>query len=117
MVVGVLSLGTDYLLLLLFYRGLHIDLPVATTVAFLLGLMVNFILNKLWSFRAAGGAHNSARQAVLYAILVVFNLLCTNGLVLYAHMLGIEPEFSKPVATALLTAVNFIAYKKIIFTS
>lgn len=113
--VGVTSLGIDYGLLLVLYRLFGVPLVMATTISYLVGLCANFLLNKYWTFDAPRGAKHSTRQAVLYTVLVGFNLICINIFILWMEKLHIGPEISKPIATAVLTAVNFVAYQKIVF--
>lgn len=114
--VGVTSLGVDYVLLIFCYRVLGFDLPLATTLGFVVGLFVNFLLNKFWSFHDTDrSTKHSFRQAALYGVLVGFNLAFTNIFILATHQLGIAPEISKIITTALTTLWNFVLYKKIIF--
>lgn len=117
LVVGVVSFGIDYGLLLILQDEFGVQLNVATTVAFLLGLIVNFTLNKIWTFKAPKGAKQSSRQAFQYGLLVVLNLILTNIIVSSAEGIGFGPELSKPVATATIMALNYIVYNKIIFRS
>lgn len=115
LVVGVVSFAIDYGLLLILHDAFSMQLNVATTLAYLTGLVVNFTLNKMWTFNAPKGARQSAKQAFQYAILVVFNLLATNVIVSVAESGGIGPELSKPVATAAIMVLNYAVYQRIIF--
>ncbi|HSX27964.1 MAG TPA: GtrA family protein [Candidatus Saccharimonadales bacterium] len=114
--VGIATLGIDYGLLLLFYHGFHAALAAATTIGFLTGLTVNFLLNKFWTFDAVpSGAKHNARQAFFYALLVGFNLGFTNLFILYFQKIHIGPEVSKLVTTAVITLWNYVLYQKVIF--
>lgn len=118
LVVGVGSLVIDYGLLLFSYHVLGFELAVAATLGFLVGLIANFIMNKLWSFQETSrSVKRSLYQLTLYGALVVFNLLFTNLFIVYVDQFGIGPEFSKIITTALTTLWNFILYKKVIFRS
>ncbi len=114
-VVGIVSFGIDYGLLLILQSAFGVQLTVATTTAFLLGLIVNFTLNKIWTFDAPKGAKQSSRQAFQYGVLVVLNLFLTNFIVSFAASIAIGPAFSKPVATAMIMVLNYVVYNKIIF--
>jgi len=114
-VVGGVSFAVDYGLLLLLHRLFGLQLEVSVTIAFLSGLLVNFLLNKYWSFRAPRGASQSARQAVLYGLLVAANLIFTYLLISGLARVGIAPELSKPVATAISMVFNYVVYKLVIF--
>lgn len=114
-VVGGLSFGIDYGLLLVLFHIFQWQLAVATTTAFLIGLLVNFLLNKYWTFEAPRGARHAARQSVLYALLVGFNLLFTDIFIVSLAAWHVRPEFSKPMASAIIMILNYVLYQKVIF--
>jgi len=114
--VGLISVTVDYGLLLLLYRLLAVPLEVATAVAFIVGLVANFVLNRLWSFEVKTDRHSVIRQVVLYGILVLINTGFTVVVIGYAsNHLHIPPEISKPVCVLITTAWNYILYQKVIF--
>lgn len=115
LIAGGISVAADYGTLLLFYYGFDLDLGVATTIGFLVGLVVSFLLNKLWAFQAAGGAKQTTEQAIKVAVLVVFNLAVTNIAIVYLNKISIGPEISKILTTLMITLWNYILYKKHIF--
>lgn len=115
LIVGGISVAVDYGTLLLCYYVFGFDLGVATTVGFLVGLVINFLLNKLWAFQAAGGAKQTTEQALKVALLVVFNLVVTNIAVVYLNKVNVGPEISKILTTLMITLWNYILYKKHIF--
>lgn len=114
-IVGLISVGVDYGVLLVAYRALDVDLAVATTTGFVVGLIVNFLLNKFWSFNTSHDKQQTARQAVLVGLLVVFNLIVTNLVVIYLEKINIGPEISKVITTGMITLWNYVLYKKYIF--
>jgi putative flippase GtrA len=101
--------------LLILHDVLGAQLNIATTLAYLAGLMVNFTLNKVWTFSAPKGAKQSAKQALQYGVLVVFNLILTNAIVSGAAAVGIGPELSKPIATGAIMILNYVVYQRVIF--
>jgi putative flippase GtrA len=115
LVVGVVSFGVDFALLVILYRALAVQLNVATTIAFLMGLLINFTMNKYWTFGVPSGVGQSARQAALYGVLVVINLLFTNVFISSLAFAHLGPELSKPLATGVVMVTNYIVYQKIIF--
>jgi putative flippase GtrA len=115
LVVGGLSFAIDYGLLLASYHLLKLPLAIATTTGFLGGLAINFLLNKYWTFQVSHSAKQSLRQAVLYTLLVCVNLVLTNAIVLALSAIHIRPELSKPISTALITVINYVVYKWVIF--
>lgn len=113
--VGVVSFAIDYGLLLILHDVFNVQLNIATTLAYLTGLVVNFTLNKMWTFSAPKGARQSTYQAFQYGVLVIFNLLATNVTVSVAESISVGPELSKPVATAAIMVLNYVVYQRIIF--
>jgi putative flippase GtrA len=113
--VGLISFAVDFGLLLISHYIFKLNLELATTLAYLTGLVVNFLLNKIWTFQAPTGAKQSTRQAVQYGLLVVVNLIFTNVVISSAQHFNIGPELSKPVATALIMVLNYVVYNRIIF--
>ena len=114
-VVGMGSLAVDYAVLLALYRGAHVDVALASAAGFLVGLGINFVLNKYWSFDADRSAKQSAKQAIMYGALVAINLIFTSAFVAYMVRLHIGPEISKLITTAMVTLWNYVLYKKLIF--
>lgn len=115
LMVGVTSLAADYSVLLFLYHLLDAPLVVATTIAYTVGLVSNFLLNKYWTFDAPRGNKHGTRQALLYGVLVAFNLLFTNLFIISFERADIGPEITKPIVTAIITLWNYVLYQKIIF--
>lgn len=114
-VVGFGSLAIDYGLLIALYRLFGVGLPAATTFAFLVGLLANFWLNKVWSFGHNDNSTRTVRQAVYYSVLVAINLVLTGIIVSFLQSRSIGPEISKIVSTGVITIWNYVAYRYIIF--
>lgn len=115
-IVGVVSVGVDYGLLLLGYHVVGVSLVAATTTGFIVGMFVNFLLNKLWAFGdTERNVKRSTWQFLLYGTLTAFNLVFTNLFVVYLREINIGPEISKLICTAIITLWNFVLYKKVIF--
>lgn len=114
-VVGVGSLAVDYVALLFLYRIINVDLALATFVSFLMGLTVNFVLNKFWAFQAKNDKMNNIFQTATYLLLVAFNSLFTVIAVVRLEAIDIPPEISKPLSVVMITLWNYVLYKKVIF--
>jgi putative flippase GtrA len=118
LIVGVVSVVIDYGSLMVGYHVFGLHLGVATTVAFLLGLVGNFFMTKFWTFGGNGATHTakqSTRQVILVAMLVCFNLVVTNVVIAQLNKVHIGPEISKLVTTAIVTLWNYVLYRKVIF--
>ena len=113
LVVGVVSAGTDLVLL----AGLHgvagVPLLVATTLAFWTSLAVNFALNRGWVFPGASGSVRG--QAARYLFLVGLNYLATLALVGGFTAAGVPYLLAKVVALVMIACWNFVLYRRWIF--
>jgi putative flippase GtrA len=113
-VVGMLSFVADAASLFVLHGLLRIWLPAATALAFAAAFVVNFGLNKLWAFRAAG---RTGRQLSRYVCLVLANLIVTVALVQGLTWLGLPYLLSKVCTTALIFLANYVISRRWIFVS
>lgn len=116
-VVGVTSLVADYLVFLTLYYIFDTGTAVAAPAGIILGLIVNFILNKLWSFdNQESSKKNVTKQIVLYLLLVLVNILFTYFLIeTLKNAFNFEPKHIKLLASACTIMWNYTIYQKIIF--
>ncbi len=112
LLVGALSVGVDTGSLIVLHELAGLPLAVATTLAFLLTLAVNFSLNMGFVFGVRG---RLAGRLVRYGVLVVVNYLLTLLLVLGIAALGVNYVVAKLVAVACCSLVNFVAYRHWVF--
>ena len=90
-----------------------IDLIVAKAVSYILGAIVGFIINKLWTFESQKFSMGEIlRYIVLYLLTAVANTLC-NKLVL---LIVAWEFFAFLCATGLSTILNFLGQKFFVFT-
>jgi putative flippase GtrA len=110
--VGVLSLVVDAGTLGLLYEVAGWPLWLATSAGFWLSFTVNFLANKYVTF---GARAHGARQLVRYSVLVGLNYLANLGLVTGLVALGLAAVPAKVIAVALLSILNFLAYRQWVF--
>jgi putative flippase GtrA len=104
-VTGVASVVTDVGTLSLFHSGFGMRLVWSTLIAFGAGLIVNYSLNRNWTFQATVNHRRTMRR---YAVLVSFNFGSTLLIVLSLTHLGLFYLLSKLVAVAINAVVNFV---------
>jgi putative flippase GtrA len=113
---GAISWAFDYGTLILLYYVLNLRLGLATTAAFIIGLIVNFGIMKYWVFADSSRDKQATLiQSGSYGLLTAFNLLVTNLIVIGLSKKSIGPEISKIIATGLIACWNFFIYKGVIF--
>jgi len=105
LIVGGISLLTAYLtFLLLISVGVHY--LIASVANFLVYLVVNFTLNKTWTFESKGNTRN---QALAHTSLHLGNqLLIMVGLWLLVEKAGIPAAWSQAMMQVLVTGLVFI---------
>ncbi|MCZ2812317.1 MULTISPECIES: GtrA family protein [unclassified Modestobacter] len=112
--VGLLSLVVDAGTLWLLYDVAGRPLWLATTAGFWLSFVVNFLANKYFTF---GVRTDGTRQLLRYGLLVVLNYLANLGIVTGLVAVGLPAVLAKVIAVALLTGLNFFAYRHWVFRS
>lgn len=111
-IVGGLSFAIDLGTLMLLHEVFGVELWLATPIAFLISLVFNFVLQRVFTFRAQNGRSVSLFK---YCLLVAFNTLAVDLIVNGAEWLGLGYQIGKIVSTAMITAWNFVLYKHWIF--
>lgn len=115
---SLLSTMVDFLLFSIFIRLFKVNFPqlyigMATVTARIFSAAVNFLVNKKIVFRSKTDHVASAFQ---YAILSIFVMMCSAGLVTVLYRLtGIREILIKVVVDTCLFGLSFIVQRDIIF--
>lgn len=112
LIVGGLSFAIDFGLLVLLHEVLLVELWIATPIAFLTSLVFNFLLQRIFTFKAQNGRSVSFLK---YCILVVFNTFAVDFIVNFAEWIGVGYQIGKIFATIVITGWNYVLYKQWIF--
>jgi putative flippase GtrA len=113
LVTGGLSALIDTGTLWLLHGVLRVWLPAATFTGVLVAFVVNFLLNREWVFAATGSAY---RQLVRYLLLAGANWVVTVVAVSGLVGLGTYYLVARLAVLAVMTLVNFFAYRAWVFT-
>lgn len=106
---------TEYGVFLLLFRALEINVYVANSLSFCAGLLVSFLLNRGWAFKAQDFRLRRHHQFALYITLALFNLLMINVIVGVLSGLNISPVFGKICAMIAVVGWNFFIFRLVIF--
>ncbi len=114
-VSGSFAGAVDLIALFIFHGLIHLDIVVATSIAFLFSFMVSFSLQKLWTFRNYS-QKRLPRQLCLY-FGTAFISLNMNGLGMHimVNNLHIWYLLSQIIVNIILGVINFFTYKFIVF--
>lgn len=112
LLVGGLSFVLDLGLLVLLHEVFGVALWAATPIAFIVSLVFNFLLQRAFTFRAT---NKKSISAFKYLLLVAFNIVVTDLIVVGFDALGWSYVYGKTIATGLTTVWNYFLYRHWIF--
>lgn len=110
--VGGLSFALDLGLLVLLHEVVGVDLVIATPIAFLVSLVFNYFLQRIFTFQAT---NHHGISAAKYISLVVFNVVVSDFIVTGFDALGWYYIIGKGTSTVLTTVWNYFLYREWIF--
>lgn len=100
---GVIISLADYLVFTIIFSYANMGLLAATAIAYIVGLVVSFLLNRYWVFRHGADRQSQAASLWRYATFLVVNLAITYA-ILWAleTWLGLSPYLGKFVVGAFM---------------
>lgn len=114
--VGGLAFGIDFATLFLLTDKLALHYLVSATIAFLIGLAVNYALCVTWIFDVRT-VQNRGHEFLIFSIIGLIGLALNNGL-MYAltDAAGLHYLQSKLFAAAAILVFNFAFRRSMLFT-
>ena len=108
-VVGLLSFGIDWGMLIVLVEGLHLNFLLSTTVSFITSVVVNYWLSLKFVFEHREGMSRK-REFTIFTVLSIVGL-GLNDLYMYVGvvMLNIGYQAMKAIATFLVTWYNYFS--------
>jgi putative flippase GtrA len=109
-VVGVIGFIVNLGVYAVFVHPVGVDYRVASVAAWLVAVLNNFVLNRLWTFDARGGLARFQALRFLIVSLVAegFSLLL---LTLFVQDVGIDKVAAQAMAVAASMPLNFLGNK------
>lgn len=111
--VGGSSFVLDLGILTLLYKMLGLNITIATSVAFWLAVIYNFILTRSWTF-SVREKEQLKKHAVLYVCLLTANYLITTIFMLLTNNI-LYYALAKTIIVIVQTFWNYPIYKYLIF--
>ncbi len=109
-VVGVIGTLVDVGSLYIFIEYMKMPLLIATTLAFLLAVINNFVLNKIWTF--GNSSKNYKKLFIKFLIVSVVGLILTDFLMyVQVEMFAIWYIYAKLITSGVVLTWNFLANK------
>lgn len=108
-VVGLISFGIDWGLLIVLVECLHLDFLFSTTVSFITSVIVNYWLSLKYVFEHREGMSRK-REFTIFTVLSIIGL-GLNDLYMFVGvaMLNIGYQAMKAIATFLVTWYNYFS--------
>ncbi len=114
--VGGIAFVADSGSLWCFYTLLGLHYLLATAVAFLFGLITNFVLAKAFVFKANTARCNVVAEFISYALIGLLGLALTMLLMyLGVDLLGLPVMVTKCIAVVIVLVWNYAARKLLIY--
>ena len=113
--VGLFCAGLEYSSFLLLHGALGWGLVWANTLAYSLGLVSSFLINKFFVFTAPQQS-KAHFQFAAYCLLALCNYLLGTWLLVYlVQRIQLPPWQAKALAMGAVATWNFFIYKKVIY--
>jgi len=115
LVVGGSTFAIDFGLLFALHGKAHVNLAIATSLAYWISIAYNFALNRHWTFSQRDKS-DLRRHLSTYLVLLAFNYLFT---VIFVSLVSHSLNYlvAKAIAVAIQMTWTYFAYKNYIFTS
>lgn len=114
-IVGGLAFVADYGSLWVLTEYCHLHYLVSAALAFIIGLMVNYILSTAWVFTERR-YNNIILEIILFSIIGIIGLLFNELLIYFiVEFLSMHYMFGKIVSTIVVFFWNFFARKYLLF--
>jgi len=115
-IVGGLAFLVDYGLLYLLSDKCGLHYLLSASIAFIAGLVVNYLLSIFWVF-SESKYQDKRKEFAIFAFIGVIGLGLTEGLMwLFTDLTGLHYLLSKLITAALVLLWNFFARKAVLFT-
>jgi len=110
--------SVDYLIMIFITEFFHVHYTISIAIGGIIGAIINFTLNKTWSFKTKRKYKNSGRTQFLRFILVVFNSITLKsvGTYLVTTFLRIDYKISRLIIDLIVSlAFNYTLQKQWVF--
>lgn len=115
-VAGGIVAVSNVVFLYFFVNTAHLHYLLASSLSFLIALVLNFLLQKYWAFKGAP-AGKTGKQFFLFLVLVAVNFhLNLLFMFLFVERFSIQYLLAQIFTTIILAAFNFFVYQRFIFS-
>ncbi len=115
MVGGGAYFWSGYLVFAICYSGFHWDWLPAKLAADVVGLSLNYLIQRFWAFRSKRLAHHEGRILGRYGLISLLNLTLDYLIIASLKELGISPYVGFFISAGFFTIWNFAWYRFWVF--
>lgn len=113
--VGFATLLLDTATLIGLHSGAHVQLALATALAFALASLVNFVLSRQWVFEQASTGASPRAALIRYTVVILLGLGVTAALVPALSGTALDYRIAKILASVLVGIGNYFAFPRWVF--
>lgn len=113
--VGGIAFIADWGMMVFLHEAVRTNVYIATAIAFVFGLIVNFILSKIFVFQEASEKTGTVGEFIVYGIIGATGLLFTEVIMWLLLKIDILYMIAKVVAAAIVLVWNFVARKILLY--
>lgn len=107
---------SGYAMFALLYSVLNVYIVPAKIIAYIFGLLVNFVLERFWVFDTRDARKELDKVSVRYVLLSGVNLGIDTFIVWGLAQLGLTPYLGQFVSAGFFTVWNYLWYRFWVFT-
>ncbi|MEK7086979.1 MAG: GtrA family protein [Patescibacteria group bacterium] len=112
---GGTAFGVDFFFLYIFTEWIGLHYLISVVIAFLVAVVVSFILQKFWTFKN-NSKTDLRRQATIYITVAIINTGLNTLLVyLFVEYIGLHYLFGQFFSSGLIAFESFFVYQIFIF--
>jgi putative flippase GtrA len=113
--VGFGTFLLDTASLIALHGGAHLQLALATALAFAFASLVNFVLSRQWVFEQASAGATPRAALIRYTVLVLLGLGVTAALVPALAGTGVDYRIAKILVSLVVGVGNYFAFPRWVF--
>ena len=114
--IGGIATIVDWSILFILTEFIFIHYLLSAIIAFIAGLIINFILSKLFVFKSNEVSMNLTIEFTIYSIIGIVGLSITELIIfIFTNYIELYYMLSKMIATIIVLFWNYIARKLIIY--
>lgn len=113
--VGFGTFLLDTATLIALHGGAHLQLALATALAFAFASLVNFVLSRQWVFEQASSGAGPRAALIRYTVVILLGLGVTAVLVSVLSGAGLDYRIAKILASAVSGLGNYFAFPRWVF--